>query len=61
MYSGHDCLVNFLDVNVYRGNFFTPGDLDTDDNGDGQTNFLDLQVVQQFFFGPPGPSANGCN
>ena len=57
----NDCAVNFLDLNMYKANFFMSGDLDTDNNGDGQTNFLDLNIVKGFFFGPPGPSAIGCN
>ncbi|MBT8444633.1 MAG: VCBS repeat-containing protein [Gammaproteobacteria bacterium] len=57
----NDCTVNFLDLDVYKTNFFAAGDLDTDNDGDGNTNFADLNVVKSFFFGPPGPSAAGCN
>ncbi len=57
----NDCSVNFLDLDVYKNNFFQSGDLDTDNNGDGQTNFLDLDIIKSFFFAPPGPSAAGCN
>lgn len=57
----NDCSVNFLDLNVYKVNFFQTGDLDTDNNGDGQTNFLDLNVISDYFFAAPGPSASGCN
>lgn len=57
----NDCAVNFSDLNLYKANFFQPGDLDTDNNGDGQTNFADLTIVSEFFFLQPGPSANGCN
>ena len=32
-------VVNFADLAIVQGNFFVPGDLDTDFNGDGQTNF----------------------
>lgn len=57
----NDCVVNFLDLSEYKANFFAPGDLDTDNDGDGQTNFADLSLVKLYFFGPPGPSAIGCN
>ncbi len=57
----NDCMVNFLDLNVYADNFFQTGDLDTDNNGDGITNFLDLNVIETYFFSQPGPSATGCN
>ena len=57
----NDCIVNFLDLQVYRNEFFMMGDLDTDNNGDNSTNFLDLQGVRNQFFAAPGPSANGCN
>lgn len=56
-----DCIVDFLDLLVYRQNFFQTGDFDTDNNGDNLTDFLDLLVVRSQFFGPPGPSANGCD
>lgn len=59
--SPNDCVVSFEDLGVYRSNFFVAGDLDTDNNGDGITDFTDLGVVKAFFFGQPGPSANGCN
>ena len=57
----NDCMVNFADLNLYKINFFQSGDLDTDNNNDGQTNFADLTILKNFFFGPPGPSAAGCN
>ena len=57
----NDCMINFLDLNVYKANFFQTGSLDTDNDGDGETNFGDLQIAKAFFFGPPGPSAHGCN
>lgn len=58
----NDCVVNILDLGVYKDNFFQSGDLDTDNNGDGITNALDLGIVRHFFFGPPGPSGlpNAC-
>lgn len=59
----NNCTVNFVDSFVYRDNFFVAGDFDTDNNGDGITNFLDLAVLSGQFFGRPGPSGlpNACN
>lgn len=57
----NDCSINFLDLNVYKANFLQVGDLDTDNDGDGITNFLDLMLAKDQMFGPPGPSASGCN
>ena len=57
----NDCMVDFLDVGVYKANFLQVGDLDTDNNGDGQTDFLDLVIVKAYFLEPPGPSSGGCN
>ena len=57
----NDCVINFSDLAVYRSNFFTAGDLDTDNDGDGVTNFADLAILKAFFFGSPGPSASGCD
>ena len=31
-------------------------DMDTDLNGDGSVNFIDLGTTTAFFFLPPGPS-----
>ena len=58
----NDCVVNSADLGVYKVNFFQPGDLDTDNNGDGVTNALDLGVLGNLFFGAPGPSGlpNAC-
>ena len=61
-----DCFVNFLDLNRMKSVFFT-NDADADLVGpgggppDGLVNFLDLNVMKLSFFGPPGPSAAGCN
>lgn len=58
----NDCRVNVADLGVYKRNFFEVGDTDTDNNGDGVTNAIDLGVLKSFFFGPPGPSGltNAC-
>ncbi len=58
----NDCIVNVTDLGIYKKNFFQAGDLDTDNNGDGLTNAIDLGVLRSFFFGPPGPSGrpNAC-
>ncbi|MFK8030099.1 MAG: di-heme oxidoredictase family protein [Gammaproteobacteria bacterium] len=53
----NSCAVNFLDQVVYAANFLVPGDLDTDNNGDGTTNFLDFAVFANQFLQAPGPSA----
>lgn len=57
----NDCTVDLVDLAAYRENFLVAGDLDTDNNGDGQTDLLDLSFVRAFFLAPPGPSASGCN
>lgn len=59
----NDCVVNFVDLAVYKANFFRLGDLDTDNNGDGVTNFADLNVLRSAFFNRPGPSGlfTDCN
>jgi hypothetical protein len=58
----NDCVVNVIDLGVYKNNFFQRGDIDTDNNGDGNTNALDLGILKSQFFGPPGPSGlpNAC-
>lgn len=62
-----DCFVNFSDLSVLDGAFFTtPGHVswnpDTDFNDDGIVNFVDLAFMSSRFFMPPGPSgiANDC-
>lgn len=59
----NDCVLNFVDLSTMRSNFFASGDLDTDLDGDGSTNFADLFVLQAGLFGPPGPSGvpNVCS
>ncbi|MDH3588518.1 MAG: lamin tail domain-containing protein [Gammaproteobacteria bacterium] len=57
----NDCFVSFPDVAVYKTNFLLSGDLDTDNDGDGFTGFLDLAIAKAFFLAAPGPSATGCN
>lgn len=56
----NDCVVNFSDLSVYAANFLNKGDLDTDNDGDGVTNFVDFSIFQTFFLSAPGPSATGC-
>lgn len=57
-----DCAINLLDVAVMKNHFFAAGDLDTDLDGDGNTNFIDLGILKALVFGPPGPSGitNTC-
>ena len=57
----NNCSVNFLDQFFYAENLFVPGDLDTDNNGDGVTNFIDFAIFANHFLGAPGPSAEGCD
>lgn len=59
-FSGN-CVVNSVDLGIMKINFFSAGDIDTDLNGDEQTNIIDLGILKGYFFGPPGPSASGCN
>lgn len=61
-----DCAVNFPDLDAMRVAFFTnpasPNwnpDLDLDNSG--VINNIDLAIMKDHFFGPPGPSAAGCN
>ena len=42
-----------------KANFFAMGDLDTDLDGDGFTNFADLSITKALLFGPPGPGLPG--
>ncbi len=59
----NNCHVAFDDFEILSNNFFMTGDLVTDLNGDGITNFADLQIMKGFAFGPPGPSGvpNSCS
>ena len=40
----------------FKGDFFVVGDLDSDFNGDGVVNAIDLGIIKAGFFQPPGPS-----
>ncbi|NNF17147.1 MAG: hypothetical protein HKN70_10395 [Gammaproteobacteria bacterium] len=54
----NDGIVNFLDLSEFSNSFLAVGpDLDADFNGDELVNFGDLPILQQYFLGPPGPSA----
>lgn len=50
------CDVNFVDLSIMSANFFMSGDLSTDLDGDGMTNFADLNALRGQFFASPGPS-----
>lgn len=52
----NNCVVNFLDQFAYASNFLMAGDLDTDNNGDGVTNFIDFILFRDQVLGEPGPS-----
>jgi hypothetical protein len=58
-----DCQQNFTDLGIMKANFFMQGDLPTDMNESGTTNFGDLALLKQHFLQPPGPSGvpNNCN
>ena len=61
-----DCVVNFLDLQSVKDAFFSNPALpawnkDADFDNSGQINFADLQILKNQIFGPPGPSAAGCN
>ena len=61
-----DCQVDNFDLQAVRNAFFsTPGSADwyapADIDADGHVDFRDLSFVKQQYFGPPGPSAAGCN
>ncbi len=59
----NNCAVNFIDYIQYRDNFLTSGPLNTDNNGDNVTNFLDIIVFSNYFLSAPGPSGlpNACS
>lgn len=66
--SPNDCMVNFQDVEVFKRTFLAePGDFgwnaDADFNGDDAVNFLDLSILVDYIFAPPGQSGlvNACN
>lgn len=53
----NDGIVNFLDLSEFSDVFLASGpELDADFNGDEVVNFLDSVIMQEYFFGPPGPS-----
>jgi hypothetical protein len=52
-----DCIVNSMDLGVFRSAFFSVGANDADFNSDAQVNALDLGILRLLFFGQPGPSA----
>lgn len=54
----NNCTINFADLGILKGNFFT-GDRLTDLDGNGTVNFTDLGLLKASFFGTPGPSAIG--
>lgn len=55
----NDGTVNFLDVAQFSDAFLQSGKgLDADFNGDLAVNFLDLMILQEYAFGPPGPSGS---
>ena len=43
-------------MSILTGDFLATGDLDTDINGDGVVNFVDIAQFQSYFLNPPGPS-----
>ncbi|MEO1576476.1 MAG: dockerin type I domain-containing protein, partial [Pseudomonadota bacterium] len=51
----NDCVVNVLDLGVFRQNFFTTAP-EFDLNNDGVVNATDLGRLRQLFFLAPGPS-----
>lgn len=61
-----DCIVNFLDLSAFRHAFFsTPAspnwNPEADLDGSGSVNFIDVALLRAQIFGPPGPSASGCD
>jgi hypothetical protein len=51
-----NCSVNFLDVAIMKQNFLQAGDLPTDMNNDGITDFADVGLLKAGFAKAPGPS-----
>lgn len=56
----NDCVVNPVDLGIFRTFFFMMGDLDADFNGDGQVNPQDLGILRSLFFQEPGPGQGAC-
>ncbi len=53
----NDGTVNFEDLAEFSDAFLQTGSgLDADLNGDNVVNFVDSVIMQNYFFGPPGPS-----
>ncbi len=53
----NNCLVDFADLQIYRLVVFT-ADEDADFDGNGAVDLLDLLIMKNMFFGPPGPGAH---
>ncbi len=51
-----NCLVDFEDLAILKANFFSDLNPNTDLDGDGVTNFIDLQLFQALIFQMPGGS-----
>ncbi len=54
----NNCLIDFADLQIYRLVVFTADD-DADFDGNGAVDLLDLLIMKNMFFGPPGPGVNG--
>ncbi len=52
----NDNVTNFPDVGLFAVDFQSEGVLQTDLNGDGVVNFVDLATLRDFYLLPPGPS-----
>lgn len=62
----NDCFVDFLDLGTIKAAFVTTPvspdwNPDADLDASGIVDFPDLGNMKSQFFGPPGPSASGCN
>ena len=55
----NSCLINGLDLGMFKGAFFTD-DADIDMDSSGLVNGVDLGLFKSRFFQPPGPSAPGA-
>ncbi|MFK7888801.1 MAG: hypothetical protein AB8G16_18235 [Gammaproteobacteria bacterium] len=54
----NDCVVNAIDLGLFRTVFFT-ADANADFDGNGTVNVVDLGVLRTLFFAPPGPAGQG--
>lgn len=52
----NDCIVNSLDLGIFKTQFFATGPNSADFNGDGVVNAIDLGTLRSLFFTSPGPS-----